>query len=179
VKQTNDGSFILAGRKQLVEIGRHAMYCMKTDNSGIKIWDNTFPNGLMSEALDLQLTNDGGFIMIGSTTSTINDLNSKIFLVKTDSQGFTAISENLTNNMIVTVFPNPFSDNCIIQLNTDKFSEFRIVIYNSIGQIIREIKNLSENSFTFSKDNLSTGFYFYNIERKNKIMASGKIIRIE
>jgi len=54
----------------------------------------------------------------------------------------------------------------------DKYS---IDLLNSIGQIVRQDK-FSGTQYVFQRNDLGSGLYIFNIEKDNRIIATGKII---
>jgi len=69
VPQTNDGGFIIAGFGLSFGSGEYAVYLIKTDALGDELWIKTFDGDDRDEGQSLQLTDDGGFIIAGSTES--------------------------------------------------------------------------------------------------------------
>jgi hypothetical protein len=88
VKQTADGGYIIVGQFQTGNQQHYDAWLVKTDASGVEEWSKTYgwgPSG--SEAFsDIQITNDGGFILVGYTNS-VGAGGSDIYLVKVDSSG--------------------------------------------------------------------------------------------
>jgi hypothetical protein len=67
VQQTNDGGYIMGGTDSLTAANRTQTYLVKTDSSGSMQWQETFSGNGDSSAYDVQQTNDGGYIVVGST----------------------------------------------------------------------------------------------------------------
>ena len=65
VKQTSDGGFIVLGSTNSTIMGDSDYWLIKTDINGTKEWENL--SGLTGgdAGFDLQLTQDGGFIIVG------------------------------------------------------------------------------------------------------------------
>jgi hypothetical protein len=86
-------------------------------------------------------------------------------------------SENISNadNYSVKIYPNPFSLQTTLQ--TDKFfKNATLTVYNSLGQIVKEIKNISGQTITLHRDNLASGLYFIRLTEDNKTFATKKIV---
>lgn len=93
---------------------------------------------------------------------------SEILLVKGDTQGV-LINQNFNSNFSrATIYPNPTSDNFIIDMENEVKS---IEIYSLQGQ-----KVLSSNSNNVNVSNLSKGIYLIQIEDKNDSISTQKLI---
>jgi hypothetical protein len=86
VRQTYDGSFIVAGRTYSKGAGESDAWLIKTDSDGNVIWDRTFGGPNCDYALSVVQTFDGGFVVAGVTCS-YGAGNEDIWLVRTDASG--------------------------------------------------------------------------------------------
>lgn len=75
----------------------------------------------------------------------------------------------------INIFPNPFNDNTTIQINT-RIEKGELNIYNLNGRKVRQIKDISGNTISFSKDHLPAGIYFIDLTQDHKRLASGKMV---
>jgi len=73
------------------------------------------------------------------------------------------------------VFPNPFSTQVNIQTCKD-FKNATLTVYNSFGQRIKQIENISGKSITLNRDNLPCGLYILRLTQDNKIFTTDKLI---
>ena len=89
ILQTNDGGFIITGKLCSYQAGCCKPFLMKLDSNGDSLWTKTYnyspnmPPCPEGSAAVVQATNDGGYILAGSTTDSYNG----IFLIKTNSEG--------------------------------------------------------------------------------------------
>jgi len=86
VGATSDGGFITAGVIWSMGGMRSAMYLVKTDTHGRRLWCKTFGQGDVNEGNSVQQTLDLGYIVTG-TTWPKDQKYSDIYVVKTDSSG--------------------------------------------------------------------------------------------
>lgn len=65
-------------------------------------------------------------------------------------------------------YPNPFNPSTVINYALQTDSRVKIVVYNTIGQVVKELVNSVQSAGShdvkFDAGNLSSGIYFYSIE---------------
>ena len=86
VSQTDDGGFIITGYTESYGAGGRDVWLIKTDALGNEEWNRTFDGISKDEGESVSQTNDGGFIIIGST-GLQEASGSDIWLIKTDALG--------------------------------------------------------------------------------------------
>ena len=92
-------------------------------------------------------------------------------------QIFLGIDENATQN-VFSVFPNPFISSTTIE-TMDNLKSATLTIYDSFGQAVKQINNLSGQTVTFSRENLPSGLYFLGLREENKIYPVEKLMIVE
>jgi Secretion system C-terminal sorting domain len=85
VRETIDGGYIILGETFSYGNGGSDMWLIKTDSDGNIEWDQTFGISAYDHAEDLDLTLDGGFIIVGYVSQ--GDLGTSAWLIKVDSEG--------------------------------------------------------------------------------------------
>jgi hypothetical protein len=75
----------------------------------------------------------------------------------------------------VLVYPNPFSSETTLRADAD-FKDATLTVYNSFGQQVKQIKNISAQTLVLSRDNLASGVYFIRLTNDKKEMLTQKII---
>ncbi len=88
VIQTVEGGYIIVGYTTSYGDGEYDVYLLKIDSSGDIIWTKTYGGNSNDGGAHIQQTYDGGYVIVGSTTSFGNG-ESDIYLIKTDNNGDT------------------------------------------------------------------------------------------
>lgn len=88
----------------------------------------------------------------------------------------TTVGINETQNDInYTLLPNPFVDYTLID-----FSEFKqkttFVLFNSTGQIVNTIKNITNGQVLIDRNGMASGLYYFILQTDERIIARGKMI---
>jgi len=69
IQQTSDGGYIVAGNTKSFGAGMYDIWVLKISSSGIIDWQNTYGDSDLDEALSIEQTSDGGYIVAGNTKS--------------------------------------------------------------------------------------------------------------
>lgn len=121
-------------------------------------------------AYSLALQNDGKIVAAGK-------LENSFAVVRYNNSSLTTNTyENQTIN--ISVAPNPFSNQTTFQSDVS-FENASLLVYNSIGQLVKTINNINGQQITFSRDNLSNGLYFTHLIQDNKSIGSQKLVITE
>lgn len=78
----------------------------------------------------------------------------------------------------VYIYPNPFSKETMLY-SKEPLINATINIYNSIGQQVRVMKNVSGQSITMSRENLPAGMYLIQIFEGQKYFKQMKVIVVD
>ncbi|MBS4028661.1 MAG: hypothetical protein KGZ58_08485, partial [Ignavibacteriales bacterium] len=84
-QQTNDGGFVIVGVRYFDPVDSD-VYLIKTNSNGDEIWTKTFGGSEPDQGYSIQQTADGGFIIVGSTSS-YGAGGNDVYLIKTDENG--------------------------------------------------------------------------------------------
>src|SRR5688572_1939276 len=115
IKQTTDGGYIMAGisdsgingDKSQASRGGLDYWIVKTDASGVKLWDKTFGGSSEDNLKSIQQTADGGYILGGYSNSPVsgdktqpakNDFD--YWIIKLDASGNKTWDKNIGGNAI-------------------------------------------------------------------------------
>jgi hypothetical protein len=93
---------------------------------------------------------------------------------KTSYSDIEAVAFYKRNDFTLDIYPNPFSVQTTFHTSKN-LTRATLTVYNS-ERIVKQIKNISGQTFTFQRDNLSSGLYFINLSQDGKIIASDKLL---
>jgi len=87
VQQMVDGGYIIAGFTTSFGHGEQDVYFIRTDLLGDTLWTRAY-GGMQNDcANEVQITTDGGYVIVGSTNSFSS--RSQVYVIRCDSQGDT------------------------------------------------------------------------------------------
>jgi len=87
-RETNDGGIIMVGATEGLEEHAGDLWLLKTDADGFLLWDHTYGGEGVEEGLSVDQTSDGGFMIVGYTTS-FGAGQKDLWLLRTDALGDT------------------------------------------------------------------------------------------
>ncbi len=88
VRQTTDGGFVVTGITESDLSGIRDIFMLKLDAMGDTVWTHTYGGTGHDEAYGLELRDDGGYILVGSTQS-FGSGGFDIYVISTDEFGDT------------------------------------------------------------------------------------------
>ncbi len=149
VKTTADGGYIILGSTSSNDddvVGNHGLYSsdywlIRLDSSGSVLWKKCFGGTASDSASNIEITNDNGYILLGSSTSsngnvTVNNGLEDSWIVKLGPDSL--INSEFSQNHFL-VYPNPANN--ILNINFENnLSIDKIVITDICGKIILEQK---------------------------------------
>jgi len=144
IANTTDGGYIVAGYTYSFGVGSGDVYLVKTDAVGDTIWTRTYGGSNDDTGFSFAQTSDGGYIIAGRTYSFGAD-SGDVYLVKTDSLGFTGIGENppftKPEAFALSAYPNPFNSAVKISLSCHSraIGNPEIEIYDINGRMVKTI----------------------------------------
>ena len=88
IQQTADGGYILAGQTYSYGAGDGDYYLVKTNSLGVVQWEKTYAQPHLQECHYVQITPDGGYILVGDADTVPNGLgDTDVWMIRTDSLG--------------------------------------------------------------------------------------------
>jgi len=85
--QTSDGNYMAFGNTDSKGAGGFDFYLVKLDPTGNIIWEKTYGGSRDERSADMIKTSDGGYLLLGSTLSFGDGLNSDVNVRKVSSDG--------------------------------------------------------------------------------------------
>jgi hypothetical protein len=87
VRQTSDGGYIIVGSVNQTGGPRGDIWLVKTDSNGDIIWDKVFGGIGHNYGNSILITNDGGYLLVGSSFISRETNGYQLWLIKTDDTG--------------------------------------------------------------------------------------------
>lgn len=106
-------------------------------------------------------------------TTTLTNTGGSLFVAKLGNS--TAGIDHVSYNSTIRLFPNPASSFLTVQADNN-LNDATLKIYNSIGQVVKELKNISSPTITIALDNLAHGQYIVELRCKDKVFKDKLII---
>jgi len=82
----SNGDMIIVGSTYSYGAGDYDIYLIRTDSTGIAIWEETYGGAGIDIGSDIMQSSDGNIIIVGSTTSVGNG-NKDMYVLKVDTDG--------------------------------------------------------------------------------------------
>jgi hypothetical protein len=92
---TNSGDYILLGTTEYYGNGLKDIYLVKIDANGTVLWERTYGGSDQDEGFAVEVTNDNGYILVGSTMSFASG-SVDVILIKTGFYGDSLWSKTFT-----------------------------------------------------------------------------------
>lgn len=134
-------------------------------------------NGYLNFTVKLRKNLPEGTV-ITNTAANYFDFNAPVNTntVKNTMSLHLTVAEQLLNNDIIKLFPNPTQDALNIEMLNDVYYPCKLKIYNELSGYIFQTE-ITKSFSTIYCNNWKSGFYFYTIEdTKGAVISRGKII---
>lgn len=89
--------------------------------------------------------------------------------------GLSTYTSEIKNSYDIKVYPNPFSVQTTLQSNVF-LNNATLTLYNSLGQSVKQIRNISGHTITLHRDNIPNGIYNLLLIENNKTFSIAKIV---
>jgi len=74
------------------------------------------------------------------------------------------------------VYPNPFSDQVVIEFDNPNYERFDLTIHDISGKTVRQLTNITDNQVIIKKQELQQGIYFAVLRGMDGRIATAKLI---
>ena len=123
--------------------------------------------------LPLTITNSLPYIQGASNTHYYSTNNLKFVFPAPN-----ALNENTKDAIQFSLYPNPTTKNCFIDINLIESSNLEITVLNYLGQVLKQKSynaNFGKNEIEVDLNNVQSGIYFVNI-KNGKFTTTKKLI---
>ena len=175
----NDGKIIVVGFSN--NNGQNDFTLNRFNTNGSL--DNTFGGagiittsiGTASYATEVAIQADGKIVVAGRSIDGSGDVFQSVFTIVRYNNDLTGdISESNISSQI-SIYPNPFSNTSTLKTN-NLFDNATFIVYNTLGEQVSKIDNISGQTFTFYRENLEQGIYFYQLKENNIIVSENRFV---
>lgn len=171
------GGYVFVGATTSHGAGNYDLYLLKTDVNGDTLWTKTYGGTGVDAGHSLKQTPDGGYVIVGQTSSKGSGSND-VYLIKTNSSGkVTGINEFALGSQTSTmVYPNPFKEKTKIIIDKNvSVGPYTVTLYDVLGNA-QDVKYNQTNEIIIEKGNTQNGIYFYKITDEKNIIGSGRLV---
>lgn len=161
---------------------------VKTDASGNQLWSREYRGvtriGQVLERnilYDSEILSDGSIVACGVAQDDNDTFPQRAWLLRIDANGcmdnswcgYTEIEKPIQQNskaIEVNIYPNPFSSNITLTIQSEAIKETTITVRNLLAQKVFETKEENRNnSFTktINLNSLPSGIYFFEVSSNN------------
>ncbi|MCG3165302.1 MAG: hypothetical protein POELPBGB_01064 [Bacteroidia bacterium] len=104
-----------------------------------------------------------------------DNIQSKLYSMHWDNLIEPLGINSITQYSDIKFFPNPFTTQTVLQ--TDRhLQDATLTLYNSLGQQVRQVSNISGLTATLHRDNLPSGLYYLQLTQDNQTIATDKLV---
>lgn len=118
----------------------------------------------------------GAFLVTNSSGTNAGDTT--FLSVLTIDQDASVGIESKDLDTGISVYPNPMSGSCWVEAEK-AMDKVNIYLFNSAGQKVRELRNISGNMIQLHREDLPAGQYFINITENDKVIYSKPLLIVD
>ena len=85
------------------------------------------------------------------------------------------LESGLGDNLALKIYPNPFYNHTVLETAKD-YDKLKVTLYNMHGQVVKQMTNLSGQTFTLDRANLPSGTYLIHLRDKRENLLVKKIL---
>ncbi|MBL4658433.1 MAG: T9SS type A sorting domain-containing protein [Flavobacteriales bacterium] len=174
VEICNDSGFIAIGSTRSGGLTDYDVYAVKTDKEGNIEWERSYGQWAQERGGNAKQLDDGSFIIVGSTNS-YSQGDDNMFIIKTDESGYTEIPILSRNYNELNIHPVPARS--VVYFNSRIWKkDAMVLIYNSLGQVLLQIKCADRDTNSIDIKHLTSGLYILSIRYGDEIESAKLII---
>lgn len=144
---------------------------LRYDNNGVLNWSATYDG--ISDTIDIpNLIKVNGNDIYVAGSSWVNGQQRDMLIIK--YSGFLGI-DNPTNNNLVKVGPNPFTDVLYFQFDKLQLENLNFELYDVTGRLITQQQINLNRSIKFNSSQIADELYTYRITQNNLVIKTGLI----
>ncbi|MDD5528644.1 MAG: T9SS type A sorting domain-containing protein [bacterium] len=166
LQKTSDNGFIIVGYTFSFGAGYKDVYLVRTDSLGDTLWTKTLGGINYDYGGSVQQTQDGGFIVSG-TTSSSGAGSDDIYLVKLCKE--TGIEETNAKCLMPNAELQIIKDKICLSVPNNEYTNTLITIYDLCGRMKEIVYNgeLTKGNYTFTPNIKKSGVYFVQLKTNN------------
>jgi hypothetical protein len=174
VVSSNDGGYMLTG--YLREGSDTSAYIIKTNSIGESSCGHaaTYLTETTTETVTMSNASISISAIISKDTSVTMTETSVIPTITTYCS--TIIPDKNDNIQSYFLYPNPTSHNAILQFNNPTKDSFTFLLYNTYGNVVKKLNDITTDNIIIERQALATGLYFFQLISNNKIVTTGKLV---
>jgi hypothetical protein len=148
----------------------------KLDSTYNTEWIKTISNFPLEKGTTAIQLSDHEYTIMGNVNSFGNDTGGFSLTGIDTIRSIVNVNNSLTSPNSCLVFPNPFEISTRVFISKDPTNgKLNLELINSLGKSVVVKKDLSKE-FTFYRNNLSPGLYYYRIYDSKSNICTGKLI---
>lgn len=166
----------------LTALGNLDICIGKIDTAGTVLWTKLLGGVTDDEGSGVTLLNNSTYFNGSFKTSANFDAFSLISLGqwdivtgKLDNQVISGIIQLGETEFPISIHPNPFSSQTIMQTDYP-LQNATLIVENYFGQTVKQIINISGQTVILTRDNLPSGLYFIRLTEDSKVIATKKLL---
>ena len=160
-----NGGVVGCGFTDSFEASACAVYVFRFDSSGNRMWQTLFDGSQSDFGQDMLLLEDGGYLVVGKTSS-FGAGSTDMYFIRTTPDPVTNISDFIPHpsSFILSSYPNPFNPSTTLSFSLPRAGDVSVGVYDVTG---RKVETLAEGKYeagehrvTFDGTELPSGIYF-------------------
>lgn len=180
VEQTNDDGYIIVGVTEsfaaTVSPGITKLWLLKTDAKGDTLWTRLYYGDGYDVGRCVHQTADTGYIVVGYTSS-FGAGSTDLYLLKTDSLGLLAVSEEPTLTQENWRIISSVGSN-IVLCYTECPQGFRADVFDITGRKVDEIRNSGSSGILSWGETFLPGVYFIRVNNNKHQVSTAKVVLV-